>query len=368
MKNIIKISILTIITLFSCERQNIEPENTIFFFFPWSTNLTNYFEDNIINFENALSRKEVKHNKIVVFISQTKSSACIYEIKIEKGRFLHDTIAKYDNYNYEYTNTDGLSKLLTIAKGEKATKQFSMIIGCHGDAWIPSQDMKKSFGGNEIESRINISTLHDALKKTKLTTEYILFDDCYMSSVEVAYELKDVCKHLIASPTEIMAAGMPYQMIAKDLLHTPNYENICKSFYNYYKNHPSTPYGSITIINCQELDNLANIVNRINRTYPFSNNTNQTNIQFFDGYNPHIFYDLGDYISRKCTDNSLLKEFNEQINKTTPYKAHTDYVYSYNFGTIKIEKYSGLSTSEPSTNNKCASYQDTKWWKATNNQ
>ena len=34
--------------------------------------------------------------------------------------------------------------------------------------------------------------------------EYILFDDCYMSSIEVAYELKDVTKYLIGSTSEMM--------------------------------------------------------------------------------------------------------------------------------------------------------------------
>ena len=130
----------------------------------------------------------------------------MYEIKMHRGRCQHDTIAKFTDYNYEYTSVEGLSKLLDLAKGEVATPQFATVIGCHGDAWIPAKDVKRSFGGAEIESRIDISTLRDALKKSNLTAEYILFDDCYMSSVEVAYELREVCRHLIASPAEAIFA------------------------------------------------------------------------------------------------------------------------------------------------------------------
>ncbi len=43
--------------------------------------------------------------------------------------------------------------------------------------------------------------------------EYILFDDCYMSSVEVAYELKEATRFLIASTSEMMAYGMPYATV-----------------------------------------------------------------------------------------------------------------------------------------------------------
>lgn len=45
--------------------------------------------------------------------------------------------------------------------------------------------------------------------------EYILFDDCYMSSLEVAYDLRHVTRHLIACPTEIMVYGMPYSHIGE---------------------------------------------------------------------------------------------------------------------------------------------------------
>ena len=54
--------------------------------------------------------------------------------------------------------------------------------------------------------------------------EYILFDDCYMSTVEVAYDLKNVTSHLIASTSEIMAYGMPYDKIGQYLIENIDYK------------------------------------------------------------------------------------------------------------------------------------------------
>lgn len=363
MKRIIAILSIIITILSGCEQKETPPSNTVFFFFPWSTNLTHYFENNIKSFEYHLTKKEFQQNRVIVFISQSAKSACMYEIKMKQGKCIHDTIAKFENYKYEYTKTEGLSHILNLAKGNTPTPSFSMIIGCHGDAWIPAKDMKRSFGGGDIESRIDISTLHDALKQSNLKSEYILFDDCYMASIEVAYELREVCNFLIASPAEIMAQGMPFKDIAIDLLNTPNYENICNDFYNYYANNYSAPYGAISITNCKELDKLASIVKRINQSA--TNDTQNLNIQTYDSYDPHIFYDLGHYISNYCVDQSLIEEFNTQINNCIPYKAHTKYVYAYNFGQIEIKYYSGISTSAPSTNSKCASYTNTQWYKAT---
>ena len=106
---------------------------------------------------------------------------------------------------------------------------------------------------------------------------------------------------------------------------------------------------------------MAQIVKRINAIAIEPTRT----IQFYDGYNPHIFYDLGDYIASICSDEKLLNEFHEQLAKVIPYKAHTDYVYVYGFGTVWVEYYSGISTSAPSTSAKCASYEETEWAKRT---
>lgn len=362
MKRLIIILLTAIAILSGCTRPKKEAQNTLFFFYPWSTNLTHYFENNILNFEYGLNSKDLELNRVVVFISQSKTEACIYEIKMHRGKCQHDTIAKYTNYNYEYTSVEGLSKLLDLAKGEAPTPQFATVIGCHGDAWIPARDMKRSFGGADVESRIDISTLRSALKKSNLIAEYILFDDCYMSSVEVAYELRDVCRHLIASPAEIMAAGMPFHNIAQDLLETPDYEAICNDFYSYYANSPSAPYGTIAVTKCSELEKLAEIVSRINATAAEATRE----VQYYDGYTPHIFYDLGDYVEAICNDEGLLNEFQAQMTKCVPYKASTRQVYAYGFGTINIDKYSGISTSAPSTNKKCESYKETEWYKTTN--
>lgn len=361
MKRLIIILFVAIALLSACSPIKEEHHKTLFFFYPWSTNLTHYFENNIATFERALETKDLRSNRVVVFISQSESKACMYEIKMDRGRCVHDTIARFEEYNYEYTSVEGLVKLLDLAKGAVATPKFAMAIGCHGDAWIPARDMKRSFGGGSVESRIDISTLRDALCRSNIVAEYILFDDCYMSSVEVAYELRDVCGYLIASPAEIMAAGMPFGDIAQDLLGEPNYEAICEDFYKYYANNRSTPYGAIAVTRCDELERLADIVKRINAM----GGEPMRDVQFYDGYNPHIFYDLGDYVGAICDDAGLLNEFYAQMDRCIPYKRHTEYVYVYGFGRVKVERYSGISTSVLSENGKCVSYAETSWGKRT---
>lgn len=148
--------------------------------------------------------------------------------------------------------------------------------------------------------------------------EYILFDDCYMSTVEVAYDLKNVTSHLIASTSEIMAYGMPYDKIGQYLIGNIDYEKVCDGFYSFYSNYV-TPCGTIGVTDCSELDNLAAIMKEINQRYTF-NEELTGELQRLDGYTPTIFFDYGDYVSKLCSDPDLLEQFNEQLKRTVPLK------------------------------------------------
>lgn len=118
--------------------------------------------------------------------------------------------------------------------------------------------------------------------------EYILFDDCYMSSLETAYELRHITDYIIACPTEIMAFGMPYSTMGKHLLsREPNYKAACDAFHQFYSTY-QYPYGTLAVTNCSELDNLAALMKRINQQYIFDN-TQEGFVQPMDGYSPVIF-------------------------------------------------------------------------------
>ena len=118
----------------------------------------------------------------------------------------------------------------------------------------------RSFGGLDNTYAINVSSLAQAIETNGIKMQYILFDACYMSNVETAYELKDATNFLLASPNEIMAKGLPYEDIWSYLnTTTPNYASIISSYYSHY-NSTSTPYASLAAIDCRQMDKLAAIM------------------------------------------------------------------------------------------------------------
>ncbi len=263
-------------------------------------------------------------------------------------------------------------------------ESYAMIIGCHGTGWLPvvqsrskakdgfmyhwnyeNVPMTRFFGGLSAEYQTDISTLAQSLSNNGLTMEYILFDDCYMSSLEVAYELRHVTNYMIASPTEVMVFGMPYSTMGKYLLsETPDYKAICDSFYRFYSDY-QYPYGTLAVTDCSYLDELAALMKQIHSNYSFDS-TQVVHIQRMDGYSPVIFYDLGDYVRVLCGTGA--EEYNcfiTLLDKVVPHKIHTEEFYTASRGPVAVERFSGITTSEPSTNSKMVDYPQTSWYMDT---
>lgn len=219
-------------------------------------------------------------------------------------------------------------------------------------------------GGTYPETQIETTDLADAMADAGLHTEYILFDACYMSSVEVAYELKDVTHYLIASPTEVISYGFPYITMGKHLLGTPNYKGIADSFISFYSSY-NLPYGTVAVTDCTQLDALAAIAQQINAAA--TEQLAPNGVQIMDGYSPTLFYDLGHLMSLKNAGTVLTTAFAEQLDKTVPYKGHTDqYFTALKDAPVDIKHYSGLNTSQGSLNRMADRISETAWHKATN--
>ena len=206
-----------------------------------------------------------------------------------------------------------------------------------------------------------------------MNPEYILFDDCYMATVEVAYDLRHVTGHLIASTCEMMAYGMPYAEIGQYLLGDTDYEAICQEFYDFYSTY-STPCGTLSVTDCSRLDELAALMYEINTRCEYEGRAEEE-LQDLDGYRPTIFFDFGDYVRHLCDDVQLTATFEELLVRTVTCKTHTGQYYTSlsgagtdGSGAYPIHTFSGLTISDPSTGHPLASVTDrnnTAWYQAT---
>ena len=92
------------------------------------------------------------------------------------------------------------------------------------------------------------------------------------------------------------------------------------------------------------------------------------NVQYYEGQNPHSFYDLGDMVEQSCADATAAAAFKEQLDKTVTSRYHTEQFYSA-YGSNNqyyhdINYYSGITTSAMVVHY-AAEWQQTEWYKAT---
>lgn len=388
---------------------------TVFMFFPWSNSLLSDFRRTVEDMQTVVAQRSMKDERIMVFMATSEREAVLFELKKQNGRCLTDTLRRYSDR--PFTSRQWLTSLFSEVMTLAPASRYGMVVGCHGLAWVPVQGQRNArkrlgsqerideednlykeekidkeglykkeridkegndlmhfevqgpvttrfIGGTYPETQIETTDLADAMADAGFHTEYILFDACYMSSVEVAYELKDVTHYLIASPTEVLSYGFPYITMGKHLLGTPNYKSIVDSFISFYSSY-NLPYGTVAVTDCTQLDALAAIAQQINAAD--AEQLVPNGVQIMDGYSPTLFYDLGHLMSLKDAGTVLTAAFAEQLEKTVPYKGHTgQYFTTLKDAPVDIKHYSGLNTSQGSLNHMADRLSETAWYKATN--
>ncbi len=374
------------------QQPELPSKQTLLMYFPWSGNLTSYFETNISDMEKALAQGILQEERVLVLFMDSPTTASLFELCAENGRSERATHKRYDPI-HDFTTTEGIATILEDARLRAPAERYALTVSCHGMSWIPAsrgravygarreaghweydgsdRPVTRWFGGSVYQT--DIEDLAAAIDLTGMKMEYILFDDCYMASVEVAYALRRATGRLIASPTEVMGYGFPYATIGRHMVGQIDYAGISQGFYDFYSVYEyfgsSYPYGTISITECAEIEALAGVMRRINESCTFeATDENLAALQPMDGYTPVCFFDLGDYVRQLCDDPALLAEFEEQLERTVPsdWRRHTERYYSSKNGTNPIRTYSGITTSDPSVSPTTAAVkQQTAWWQAT---
>ena len=386
--------LLFIFFLTSCHKEEPPPppvERTVFVYMPWSSDLLSFFEINLQDLETSIVENRIQTDRFIVFLSETSSKASLFELKYEHGQCVRIPLKSYAGADLPpFTTAAGITSILGDVVSRSVTPHYAMIIGSHGIGWIPvGVSLSRSaetfrphwesegglptryFGGKESRYQTDITTLAQGITAAGLHMEYILFDDCYMSNAETAYDLRSVTDYLIGCPTEVMAYGFPYHLIGKHLTGMLDYAGVAEGFYQFYSDYKD-PYGTVSVIDCSQLEALVAVMHEVNRLYPNSlSNSQLSSVQRMDGYSPILFYDLGDYVAKLIGDTnpSLLADFRAQLALTVPVKRHTPSFYSRFIGRVPIRDeaaYSGITVSDPSSNSAALTAKTTTaWWAAT---
>ena len=383
-------------------------KQTMLVFYPWtgdksSTGLLGDLQNNIDSIcDGIIDRKGLNNSRVLVFLSDKYNHSTLYDLQYNATTKSVDRVPLKEYEGASYASAEGIADILNEVKTKASALNYALIVGVHGCGWTyasdwsrypyyarpsvtrprdnnfsgiqfgpdPNAPLTRFFGSVSLaENAMDISTLAEGIRESGLKMQYILFDACYMSNIETAYELKDVTNYMIASGSEIMAAGLPYRSMWSYLNSpTPNYSGIVSTSVNFYKNNSSAPFCNLAAIDCRQVEKLAGVMKDINAENQLQASVNLDSIQHLDGFRPNLFYDLETYVDSLHPSGYLLDQFKNQLKLTIKASDHTDEAYTYIFSPdyIKIKNYCGITISDPSQHSVAIKGREkTGWWKAT---
>ena len=192
------------------------------------------------------------NSKIIIYADKQNVLPVIYQLDAQNG------LQVWKQFTVEEDCTDSLTlltNLRTITKNFPA-KSYGLTFGAHGSGLVIRQ--RRALGPDDSHSSkwMNIPTLRGALEQLP-HFKYIFFDVCFMQSIEVAYELRNVTDWVVSSPAEIPGPGAPFNIITEALCKG-DIQGIVEGYDSAY---PTVIYDGVILsaVKCSELENLAAI-------------------------------------------------------------------------------------------------------------
>ena len=304
----------------------------------------------------------------------TETAPVLYRLYTHGDSVCKDTLATFDPKANTLTPGFMRSVMETIAR-TFPSRHYGLVISSHGNGWIPSdysgENLDMSIAPSWIGAQydgsyrnrksLDISQLRDAIP---FRLDYIAFDACLMGGVEVAYELKDLCDYIVASPTEVISDGFNYTNMASRLLGDgdPDLQGLCEDYFNMCAN--SDSYATIGLYDCSKMQDLADVSRDIFEAHRdevmLVNTWDVQSYNYTFSYN----YDFRDYVRALNASEEELQALDKVLAELVIYKNSTPYFIST---PIDPDRFSGIGTYIPTsgrpTLNSC--FRETAWSEAT---
>lgn len=213
--------------------------------------------------------------RLLIYLTLPGTEPRLMEID---GNGNEHTVKKYSDDQTSLT-VSRMKEVIADTKQEAPAIDYGLVLWSHGTGWLnddgvideqPTAITPQSFGQDGTgynPKRMKISSLASALSDSHFS--FIYFDCCHMATVEVVYELRHAADHIIASATELSIDGMPYQLnIPTFFKTTPDIVQAATNTYRLYADDPSSVGCSITVIDTDALEPLAQATRDIFATSP----------------------------------------------------------------------------------------------------
>lgn len=367
---------------FSDQQGTEEVDHTMIFYIMGDINISGSLSENVKQIAQSVGPDFAENGRIVIYYDRRDSTTLLQlsanNLKDSEWRNRFEVLKRYEKQNCATEQV--LRTVMNDIKSLAPSKSYGIVFSGHGAGWFPNPISSGTENDSQklppymIEHPISIDP--DRIPLTRwygydnnsskaecfMTTEimvaglsvidldYIIFDACYMSSIEMLYELRDVADYIVASPAEIMAYGFPYaEIIPMIFEEKASLVDVAKQFVDYYKNRYTGTYrcAAVAVVDCSKLVALAQSVKAIYKAGV--RDVDLKNVQPLESlYTDHAYFDMMSYFSLAAPNEELLENFQSAFSSAVVYSDHTSRIYAeLGSGSKKTGKAGYVSSVSP---------------------
>lgn len=334
---------------------------TVLVYIAGDNSLRSFATEDLAEMTEGMQSVDDNSYNLLVYIDTGSGPKLIRLKKDKKKNVVQQVIATYESRNS--VDVSNMKEVVNTAFSEYPAQSYGLVLWSHGEGWLEYQNPKTRWWGQDTggkDYRMNISDLNDVLRNTPHLS-FLLFDACFMQSVEVAYELKAHADYIIGSPTEIPAPGAPYQKVVPAMFaNDASAAGIAKAYFEFYADEnlytgslssnwrlgdPWTAGVSISVVNTSMLEQLANSSSEIIPEYIQGRRAIATsNILCYDCRSSKYYYDFDGLIRSLNSEDSEYEAWKAAYDAAVFYWKTTPNNYSSYGGSFSMDGSAGLST------------------------
>lgn len=387
------ISFLFLFTACNQDDDPVAPEagsKTVLVYIVADNSLAVFAEQDVEEMMKGMELVDSSSYNLLVY-QDDKSTPVLFRIaKDKKGNVEKKIIKEYAEQ--VSTDTSVMQEVMHRAFYEYPADSYGLVYWSHADGWIPYPVPSASTRwigqdrGEREDNRMNISDFLAVLDDDMPHFDFIMFDACFMMSVEVAYAVRNYTDYYIGSPTENPGPGAPYDKVVPLMFKQGAAAQMAEAYFNhYYENYKAgagisntnwTGGTSICALKTSALDELATVT-KLSLSGGVDSDNTLLRDEVFDydarrlSPNPdnrksHVgYYDFSQMMKTLLNDDAYAA-WQQVFKASIVYWNTTDMNYSQFVGMFSMKDTNGVTHYIPlSTDSQAAAaYRSTAWYTA----
>ena len=373
--------LLLSLLLTSCHKDD-EPQTTpykrtVLVYLAADNNLSSFALEDLAEMKEGMAQVSDGMLHLLVYID-TGSSPRLVELKKQNGQVVEDVVRTYDDRNSVGVDETREVFADVFSNPDFLAEGYGLIYWSHADGWIPYGQASTRWVGQDKgdgDHRMNISELVTILQSVP-HLDFLMFDACFMASVEVAYELRSFTDYYVGSPTETPGPGAPYQVLVPMMVADQAAIRMSNSYFAFYEgiytgktptvDGPWTGGVSICVMRTDALESLAALTAQLLPEEVVDIAALKEEVFDYDhkgGGRDYVGYFDLKQLMEQVLDDASYATWTQAFDTAIAYWSTTPKNYSQFVGMFSMEGANGITHYIPgSSTQRDAAYRSLKWY------